>query len=194
MLPFKIQLATKPYIPFLLFFTIGKHTHSPPVVTWEALIYPTNRAVERLIYPDDDDGIPFHTLRDLCIAALEKFSPTSLVSHGRKIGNAPGASRPEAQYAYELYRCIYKVTGGKCIVHGEYSYTTKGRIDFFIKKRAWGIEVIKDGDRVDGHIARFEDKGMYGSWNIVKEYILLDFRTKLPIKKRGRMNHDMFSI
>jgi hypothetical protein len=141
--------------------------------------------VEKLLFPDSDDGITFSSPKDLCFEALKYFSPTSLASHARKVGRAPGATRPEAQYAYELYRCLYKVTGGKCTIHSEYSYTVEGRIDLFLKKRKWGIEVLKDGDRMPQHINRFEPQGAYGSWKVVSKYIILDFRTKPPSLKRG---------
>lgn len=93
--------------------------------------------------------------------------------------------RPEAQYAYELYRCLYAFTGGKCVIHSEYSYTVEGRIDFFIKSRQWGIECIKDSDRMLNHEKCFQGQGAYGSWGIVCDYIILNFCTKPPKKKRG---------
>jgi hypothetical protein len=46
---------------------------------------------------------------------------------------------------YELYRCLYHITGGKSIIHSEYPYTAAGRIDLFLKNRQWGIEALKDG-------------------------------------------------
>jgi hypothetical protein len=141
--------------------------------------------VEKLLFPDIDDGIPFSSLKDLCFEALKYFSPTSLASHARKVGRAPGAGRPEAQYTYELYRCLYKVTEGKCTIHSEYSYTVEGRIDLFLKKRKWGIEVLRDGDRISQHADRFRPRGAYGSWKIVSEHILLDFRTTIPSLKQG---------
>jgi len=141
-----------------------------------------HRAVERLLFPSADDSIQCE-LKELCFAALEKFSPTSLQSHARKINRIPGATRPEAQYAYELYRCLYVITGGKCIIHTEYSYTVEGRIDFFIKSRQWGIECIKDSDRMSNHENRFQGKGAYGSWGIVCDYVILNFCTKPPKKK-----------
>jgi hypothetical protein len=137
-----------------------------------------------LLFASTDDGIQCE-LKELCFAALGKFSPTSLQSHGKKINRIPGAMRPEAQYAYELYRCMYSITGGKCVIHSEYSYTVEGRIDFFIKSRQWGIECLKDGDRMSNHENRFQGQGAYGSWGIVCDYIILNFCTKPPKKKRG---------
>jgi hypothetical protein len=61
----------------------------------------------------------------------------------------------------------------------------EGRIDLFLKKRKWGIEVLKDGDRMTQHIDRFKPEGAYGSWKIVSKHIILDFRTKPPVSKRG---------
>ncbi|KAF8540070.1 hypothetical protein BDD12DRAFT_835165 [Trichophaea hybrida] len=143
-----------------------------------------HRAVERLLFPDDDDGIQFASLKDLCFEALKHFSQTALTSHRRKINHAPGATRPEAQYVYELYRCLYHITGGKSIVHSEYSYAVAGRIDLFLRNRRWGIEALKDGDRMSEHIHRCGPRGVYGSWGVVSEYILLNFCTAPPKTKR----------
>jgi hypothetical protein len=143
------------------------------------------RAVERLLLPDDDDGIQFASLKDLCFEALKHFSQTALTSHRRKLDHAPGATRPEAQYVYELYRCLYHITGGKSVVHSEYSYTVPGRIDLFLKNRRWGIEALKDGDRMSKHIHRCSPKGVYGSWGIASEYIILNFCAAPPKTKLG---------
>lgn len=141
--------------------------------------------MERLLFPDDDDGIHFVSLKDLFFEAICHFSPTALTSHKHKLNRIPGATQPEAPYAYELYRCLYQVTRGKSIVHSEYSYTVAGRIDFFLKGRKWGIEVLKDGDRLSEHINRLDPENTCGSWSMVSERILLNFCTSYPKVKRG---------
>jgi hypothetical protein len=139
-----------------------------------------SRAVERLLFLDNDNGVQFASLKDLCFEALNRFSQTTLTSHRCKLNHAPGATRPEAQYVYESYRCLYHITGGKSIVHSDYFYTVANRIDLFLKNRGWGIEALKDGDRMSEYIHRCDPQGIYGSWGVVSEYILLNFCTAPP--------------
>lgn len=95
---------------------------------------------------------------------------------------------PEAQFQDELYRALHLVTGGKCNIHSEFSYTSRGRLDFFLKKKQWGIEVMREGDRLQNHIERFEPQGAYGSWSLVKDWVILDFRHTQPpaSEQRGK--------
>ena len=141
---------------------------------------------ERLLYPDSYDGIEFATVKDLCFAAIPLFSHTLLQHHSRKSHVAPILSNaPEAQFADELYRCLYKVTGGECTIHSEFSYTLEGRVDFFLKGKRWAIETLKEGNDALGHINRFTTQGAYERWGIVSQFILLDFRLSAPRSKRS---------
>ncbi|KAK2790164.1 hypothetical protein FQN51_002495 [Onygenales sp. PD_10] len=103
---------------------------------------------------------------------LENFSPRQLKNHPRKpkfgtqIASAPA---PEAQYQSEMYRALHVVTGGRCLVHSEFSYTTRRKIDFFLNKRTWGVEVMREGDRLQNHLDRFRPNGAYGSWKLVTD-------------------------
>jgi hypothetical protein len=115
------------------------------------------------------------------------FSPTLLKAHGRKVAYV-SVGRPEAQYAYELYRCLHIVTGEKCSIQCEYSLTEDGKIDFFLKGKNWGLEVLREGDRMQNHLDRFGTGGAYGKWGIMEDHILLDFRSRRPRFKRGRMS------
>ena len=138
----------------------------------------------------DTSPIAFASLKDLCLAALERFSPTSIATHAKRLRHSPASCTrppcPEAQYGHELYRCMYKVLQGRAVIHSEFSYTKAGRIDFFLKQPGWGIEIFKDGDLLEKHISRFTVGGAYHSWGIVNDYILLDFRTNGLQKKRSK--------
>ena len=138
----------------------------------------------------DTSPIAFTSLKDLCLAALEQFSPTSIATHAKRLPHSPANSTrppcPEAQYGHELYRRMYIVLQGKAVIHSEFSYTKAGRIDFFLKQPGWGIEIFRDGDLLEQHISRFTVGGAYRSWGIVNDYILLDFRTNGLQKKRSK--------
>ena len=63
---------------------------------------------------------------------------------------------------------------------------TKGvTIDFLVAQKKWGIELLRDRDRLLQHMQRFERNGQYFSMieqAKMEEYIVLDFTNKLPQK------------
>src|SRR5436305_2456804 len=129
----------------------------------------------------------FGSVKDLCFAAVRKFSRVSLSSVDRGIG--PGAVKGpvEAQYQDEFYRACHSEL--KVYLTSEWSGSSLvGRIDFRIRDMKWVIECVREGDRIDEHIGRFQPGGRYYKWIIsgeVKDYIILDFRTSKPQKVRG---------
>lgn len=58
----------------------------------------------------------------------------------------------------------------------ELSEHINGRINFYINgNRRWGIELLVNGDRIGGHMARFEEGGRYFALR-VRDYIVVDLR------------------
>ena len=120
---------------------------------------------------------------------MREFSRVSLSSVERGIG--PGAiNRPlEAQYQDEFYRACYSELG--VYLTSEWSGSSLvGRVDFHIKDVKWVIECVRDGDKIDEHIERFQQGGRYFKWitsGEIKDYIILDFRTSKPRKARSRL-------
>jgi hypothetical protein len=48
---------------------------------------------------------------------------------------------------------------------------------------AWGIEPLRDGDRISEHESRFREGGAYHPWLVyghMKEYVILDFCNTRP--------------
>ncbi|PGH10524.1 hypothetical protein AJ79_05452 [Helicocarpus griseus UAMH5409] len=155
------------------------------------------RYIASLLLHSEYDGIRHSTVRELCFQALEKFSPTQLRSHPRK--PRPGrqaieARAPEAQYQAELYRALHIITGGRCIIHSEFSYTTRGKVDFFLNKKTWGIEVLREEDRLQGPIDRLRPDGAYGSWKLVKDWVILDFCQTEPPAAEKRDDPNLFVV
>jgi hypothetical protein len=94
----------------------------------------------------------------------------------------------EAQYQDEFYRACY-VLLGNIHLSSEWSGEEKsGRVDFLVKSQKWAIECVRDGDKLEEHISRFQGGGRYRRWidsGGIEEYILLDFRKSQPRKIRG---------
>lgn len=116
------------------------------------------------------------------------FAFSSSVLHERhSMVPTPFKTFAEAQFQNESYRASYAVTRGYMTLSPEYStpreLLKQGRIDFFIKDKKWGIEILRDGDKMNPHIARFLQEGAYHPWvatGAIEEYVLLDFRMTKP--------------
>ena len=63
---------------------------------------------------------PYDNIRGLCWAALKNFNPTSLAKHEKRAALSPATAHcPEAQYTFELYRCLYKLLEGTASLQAE---------------------------------------------------------------------------
>lgn len=101
-----------------------------------------------------------------------------MLMKSRSIRAGVNQTQPEAQYQDEFYRCAHRISRG-AILHSEFG-TGTGRVDFHVFSRQWGIELIRDGDRLAQHFERFDAQGAYGANLVLKDWIILDFRTTTP--------------
>lgn len=127
-----------------------------------------------------EDLIKDPDIQTFVIEVIKRFSPQNLQTREDLSSNTPQAI-PEAQFQQEFYRacCIY--TGG-CVTTLPECGTSKGRIDFFIRSKKWGVELLRDGVGLRDHYSRFT-AGEYKRWldeGKMKDYILIDFRSKKP--------------
>jgi len=53
----------------------------------------------------------------------------------------------EAQYQDEFYRCCHTHSNGSLVTFPEFG-TAKGRVDFYIPAKQWGVELLRDGDQL----------------------------------------------
>jgi hypothetical protein len=126
----------------------------------------------------------FPTLAELCKAALRRFSRKNLQqsSEGRR-PTIPRPRPPEAQYQDEFYRALTSLLGNGVGISSEWSRDNGGRVDFRISGPKWGVEILRDGDRLKDHCDRFSRGGKYypciesGS---ISDWIILDCRCSRP--------------
>lgn len=130
---------------------------------------------------DTVPAIPFETdnLLQFVVRVISNFSPR-LLSTKRRIGPGCIQRRPEAQYQDEFYRCCHKCSNGSLVTFPEFG-TAKGRVDFYIPAKKWGVELLRDGDRLAQHSGRFSQSGSYGTTLALSDYIILDCRTTNPV-------------
>ncbi|KAJ7736764.1 hypothetical protein DFH07DRAFT_927717 [Mycena maculata] len=123
------------------------------------------------------------SLRDFICAAVASFSSNAARRTG---GPHSSPSIPEAQWQMELYQAAYKLTGGSGLwLSPEFGtgnlVAAIGRIDFFVMgSKHWGIELLRDGDRIPDHFSCFEPGGAYHNWltqGQITEYVVVDFRS-----------------
>lgn len=124
----------------------------------------------------------FHAdnILDFVIDVIQKFCPRML-STTRRINDAGHVQRlPEAQYQQEFYRCCHLHSSGSLIAFPEFG-TAKGRVDFYIPAKGWGVELLRDGDQLAQHSGRFSSQtGSYGTTLFLEDYIILDCRKTRP--------------
>jgi hypothetical protein len=97
---------------------------------------------------------------------------------------------PEDQYQKEFYRCLFTILDGHVVTSPEFVLKTGpkgGTIDFLIAQKKWGLELLRDRDRLVEHMDRFEPGGQYFSMiqsGEMEQYIVLDFTVVRPRKPR----------
>lgn len=150
-------------------------------------------AYRRLIPGREPDAeVKNLSLQQICTNAIARFSPGTLQKrrHSRHSGSW---SIPEAAFQDELYECLNQELHYLPIL-SEYSHTKDGRIDFYISDRKWGIEVLQCGSNKEivNHTARFASGGNYQRWEIMDDYIILNFCPRAALREvkiEGRFSH-----
>ena len=124
----------------------------------------------------------------MVIATIMDFRPRQLSEAPRSLA---GNTLPlEDQYQKEFYRCLFTILDGHVVISPEYvvkAGTKGGTIDFLIDWKKWGLELLRDRDRLVEHMKRFEPGGQYFSMvksGNIEQYIVLDFTVKQPTKPR----------
>ncbi|KAJ7928067.1 hypothetical protein B0H13DRAFT_1016619 [Mycena leptocephala] len=129
------------------------------------------------------------------MAVVRGFNPDHLTSPKRVDGSS--ADTPlEAAYQHEFFRCLHKLRP-RAVMAAEYAtpagHKPAGRIDFLVhrqeygtEKRSWGIELLREGDRLQEHANRFDQNGAYHriACDGMTEFIIVDFRTNIPTKQQ----------
>ena len=125
-------------------------------------------------------AIPFEAVDILkfVVDVVSKFSP-HLLSAKRRIGPGGIWRPPEAQYQDEFYRGCHRCSNGSLVTFPEFG-TAKGRVDFYIPSKQWGVELLRDGDRLSQHCGQFSKSGTYTTTLPLSDYIILDCRTTRP--------------
>jgi len=117
-----------------------------------------------------------------------RFQPSQLSDPPRSlVGNT---LPPEDQYQKEFYRCLFNMLDGHVVTSPEYvvkAGNTGGTIDFLVTRKKWGLELLRDRDRLVEHMKMFEPDGKYFSMIQsvdMERYIVVDFTVSRPTNPR----------
>lgn len=119
----------------------------------------------------------FPSLAALCEAVLKCFSRKNLrLSIDRSTPVTPQRP-PEAQFQDEFYRAFHAVVGHGVAISSEWACNSDWRVDFLIPQPGWGVEILRDGDRLRQHCDRFEPGGSYQRLvqnGVMTDWLVLD--------------------
>ena len=137
----------------------------------------------RAEYPNHLALARFRSVEGLCEEVLRCFSRKNILASIHA-----SSSRPvESAFQVEFYRAFTSLVGHGAGLSSEWSYSSDGRIDFLVHDSGWGIEILRDGDRLRNHCNRFRLSGQYGDWirrGVLKDWVIIDCRHIWP-KKYG---------
>lgn len=144
---------------------------------WPILMH--HRYVEYYFQASAPKPFPFRlygSLEALCMSVIKSFSHKNLITSAPSLPLEK--ERPETQFQNEWYRAFHVVVGNGVGISSEWSGgQCQGRIDFRITEPCWGVEILRDGDRLSQHCNRFEKQGLYYDWisdGLIKEWLILD--------------------
>src|SRR5262249_9421101 len=115
----------------------------------------------------------------LLISALYAMNYASVKNN---LGRTNGTNIPfERAFQMEFYSAAVRCTSKEAIVSVDVGslFSSNGSIDFTVRigVNFWGFEILREGDRIQEHIARFGRKGRYSSLPLT-DYCLVDFRRR----------------
>lgn len=121
----------------------------------------------------------------LVVDIVKFIKPNKLSLPPKKLGTIANAP-PEDWYCKEFYRASDKILQGGVLWSPEYGngrIKQGGSLDFYLAAKKWGLEFIREGDRIRSHYKRFQPGGNYHKWisdGHLLAWVLIDFRTTIP--------------
>ena len=112
----------------------------------------------------DTDATSFDCadILELVINVISIFSPR-IFSTLQDIGAGGVQPLLEAQYQDEFHGCCHTYSKSSLVSFAEFGMA-KGRVDFYIPAKKWGVELLRDGNQLAQHSRRFSSQtGAYGT-------------------------------
>lgn len=110
-----------------------------------------------------------------------RFNPEHLRLSLTRSSDDDNAPLWEAQWQSEFYMATAESLPRDTTISPEVGriFDSDGRLDFIVNgKLGWGVELLRNSDRLGKHVARFETGGIYHGMvkaGKVKDWVVLDF-------------------
>jgi hypothetical protein len=152
----------------------GSYAFASPL---NAQLYLLDRGQYRFERPAGGD------MKDMGIRAFAQRVILGMSSETLRNTSATGGGTPlERCYQMEWYRSAVSIlpAGVYCSPDVGGIFGSEGYLDFWINsKHRWGFELLRDGDRMKQHLARFQPDGMYADMlDEIKEWLVIDLRMR----------------
>lgn len=121
----------------------------------------------------------------LVVDIIKFIKPNKLSLPPKKPGTIANAP-PENWYCKEFYRASDKILQGGVLWSPEYGngrVKQGGSLDFYLAVKKWGLEFMREGDRIRSYYKRFQPGGNCHKWisdGHLLAWVLIDFRTTIP--------------
>ncbi|KAK0239102.1 hypothetical protein EDD85DRAFT_829031 [Armillaria nabsnona] len=131
----------------------------------------------------------FESPLDLVCQVTALFRPSLLFETAANFG-----TQLENHYQKEFYRAASALTDGAVILSPDFgtnpNRATRGRIDFFLAHKNWGIEITRDGNRLEGGgVPRFQRYEQWLQEGDMAQYIFVDYRMTQPVNSHPNIPH-----
>ncbi|KAK0235106.1 hypothetical protein EDD85DRAFT_66985 [Armillaria nabsnona] len=133
--------------------------------------------------------LPFETPLDLVCQVTALFHPSMLRDPPVHFGTPL-----ESRYHMEFYRAASALTDNAIVLSPDFATNPnreiRGRIDFLLAHKKWGIEITRDGNRLDGgRNPRLENYGQWLEEGDMTRYIFMDYRVTRPVHSHPDIRH-----
>lgn len=115
-----------------------------------------------------------------------RFDASQLCASLTRSADDPSMPVWEAQWQSTFYAATVGLLPPGTVISPEVGkiFDADGRVDFIIDSNlCWGVELTRNGSRLNAHLARFEPGGIYHGLvakGKVKDWVVLDFCLKAP--------------
>ncbi|PBK66146.1 hypothetical protein ARMSODRAFT_960600 [Armillaria solidipes] len=133
--------------------------------------------------------LSFETPLDLVCQVTARFRPSLLRDPPVRFGTSL-----ESRYHMEFYRAASALTDNAVILSPDFATNPnrdiRGQIDFLLAHKKWGIEITKDGNRLDGgRNPRLENYAQWLEEGDMTQYIFVDYRVTRPVHSHPDIRH-----
>ena len=130
---------------------------------------------------------PTTSFEDFLTRTIERFCPTKLIN---SLGKGVNSYLLERTWQMEWYRSATTVVPMDATVSADVGpvFGSSGFLDFYVNgSHSWGIELLREGDKLQEHANRFGTGGTYSNIPL-KKWAVLDFRCQLKEVRDPKQN------